>query len=193
MAKITDFIISKVRVKLMRIFLLSPQSMYYVRELTRKTKEEINAVRRELGHLQQIGLLKSSRHANRLYYTLSPQYKLVPELTSIFAKTSPVAKLILRSKPKLGDIKYCFVSLSIIQGLERQPDDIDIMFIGDVVMPEITNLVFALEQKLKTEINYSCMTLDEFGYRKTHQDSFIYKALIMPKIVLVGDEKSLIA
>lgn len=46
MASLQDFIISKVRIKLLEVFLKNPAEMYYIRELTRKIGEEINAVRR---------------------------------------------------------------------------------------------------------------------------------------------------
>ena len=44
-----DLMVSKVRVKLLQIFLSQPKEMFYVRQLVRATGEEINAVRRELG------------------------------------------------------------------------------------------------------------------------------------------------
>ena len=74
MAKLSDFIISRVRVKLLTIFLSKPGEMYYVRELTRLAKEEINAIRRELKRMQDVGMLKSEKRGNRLYYTYKNSY-----------------------------------------------------------------------------------------------------------------------
>jgi len=54
---LTDLIISKVRVKLLTIFFLAPDDIFYVRQLVRKTDEEINAVRRELAYLEKKGIL----------------------------------------------------------------------------------------------------------------------------------------
>ena len=48
-----DLITSKSRVRLLNVFLLEPSAMYHVRELVRRTHEEINAVRRELGFLEK--------------------------------------------------------------------------------------------------------------------------------------------
>jgi len=56
--ELRDLFISKVRVKLLQIFFDDPNELYYVRQLVRKAGEEINAVRRELNHLEQPGLLK---------------------------------------------------------------------------------------------------------------------------------------
>ena len=60
MANLKDLFVSKVRVKLIQIFLNKPQEMFYVRQLVRETDEEINAVRRELARLEARGLIKSA-------------------------------------------------------------------------------------------------------------------------------------
>ncbi len=74
MAKLSDFMLSKVRVELIELFFTKPSEMWYVRELTRLVGEEINAVRRELARMQDVGMVKSEERGNRLYYMLNPQY-----------------------------------------------------------------------------------------------------------------------
>lgn len=64
-----DIIISRVRVKILTLFLTRPNRIYHVREVVRQISEEINAVRRELAHLEKAGLVAKERRANRLYYT----------------------------------------------------------------------------------------------------------------------------
>ncbi|KKS61640.1 MAG: Transcriptional regulator [Candidatus Collierbacteria bacterium GW2011_GWF1_42_50] len=174
MAKLSDLIISKVRVKLLKIFLSDSKNMFYVRELTRATKEEINAVRRELDHLQKAGLLKSEKRGNRLYYSV---------------KTT---KLVLKNKSKLGFVKFSFISQKLARGLKRDPEEVDLMIIGKIIMPQVAILVKSAEKLLNTEINYSCMTEDEFNYRKSHQDPFIIKVLLQPRVTLIGDEIQLL-
>lgn len=191
MAKLSDLIISKVRVKLLRVFLNNVNGLYYVRELTRMTKEEINAVRRELENLLRIGLLKSEKRGNRLYYSVKPSYYLYPELVNLVTKSTGIGKVISKTKSKLGFIKYLSVSQKLARGLQRSPDDIDLLIIGKVIMPQVAILAKTLEKLLNTEINYSCMTEDEFSYRKNHQDPFIVKILLQPKVMLIGDEISL--
>ncbi|NCN87632.1 MAG: winged helix-turn-helix transcriptional regulator, partial [Candidatus Pacebacteria bacterium] len=69
-----DFMISKTRVKMFELFFTSPTEMYYVREITRHTKEEINAVRRELDRMVGYGLLRSEQRGNRVYYSLNKRF-----------------------------------------------------------------------------------------------------------------------
>jgi hypothetical protein len=193
MAKLSDLIISKVRVKLLKIFLTDSKNMFYVRELTRATKEEINAIRRELEHLQKAGLLKSEKRGNRLYYSVKTTFSIYPELSNLVAKSSGLGKLILKNRSKLGFVKFAFISQKLARGLKRDPEEVDLVLIGKIIMPQVAILVKTAEKLLDTEINYSCMTEDEFHYRKSHQDPFIIKVLLQPRITLLGDEIQLLS
>lgn len=193
MAKLSDLIISKVRVKLLKIFLGNPSEMYYVRQLTRLTKEEINAIRRELEHLQDVGLLQSEKRGNRLYYSIRKSYALYPELTNLVSKSTGAGRYIIKNRSKLGFVKYAFLSQKIIRNLQRDAEDVDLMIVGKIIMPQMTVMVKALEKMLNTEINYSCMTEEEFSYRKSHKDPFIVKVLMQPRVMLIGDEIQLLS
>ena len=60
-------------------------------------------------------------------------------------------------------------------------------------MPQVALLVKQLEKMLATELNYSCMTEEEFSYRKTHKDPFIVKVLLQSRLTLIGDEIQLLS
>ncbi|MGP8320900.1 MAG: hypothetical protein ACT6FE_01035 [Methanosarcinaceae archaeon] len=50
---------SKLRVKILKLFLMHCEKKYYVRQLAHKLEFQINSVRRELKNLEQFGLLNS--------------------------------------------------------------------------------------------------------------------------------------
>lgn len=193
MAKLSDFITSRVRIKILQVFLSQPQEMFYVRQLTRLADEEINAVRRELSRMQGAGMLKSEKRGNRLYYHFRPSYPFFSELLSLVTKTSPLGKLIINNRSKLGFIKYAFVSERLIRGLPRQENELDLVLIGKVIMPQLDQIVKKLEKKLELEINYSSMTEEEFKYRKNRKDPFITDVLLKPHIMLIGSENKLLS
>lgn len=167
--------------------------MYYVRQLTRITKEEINAVRRELDHLQKAGLLSSEKRGNRLYYSVKTNFPLYPELTNLVIKSTGFGNLITKNRSKLGFVKFAFVSQKLARGLPRDSEEVDLMIIGKTIMPQVTLMVKQLEKMLATELNYSCMTEEEFSYRKTHKDPFIVKVLLQSRLTLIGDEIQLLS
>ena len=67
-----DIFISKTRVKLLETFLTDPTQMYHVRDLVRRTEEEINAVRRELARMERGGIVKKETPGNPPYLFFPP-------------------------------------------------------------------------------------------------------------------------
>ncbi len=193
MAKLSDFITSRVRIKLLQAFLSQPHEMFYVRELTRLIEEEINAVRRELSRMQNAGMVQSEKRGNRLYYQFRSSYPFFSELLSLVTKNTPVGRSIINNRSKLGFVKYAFISQRLIRSLPRQENELDLVIIGKVIMPQLSQIVKKLEKKLDTEINYSSMTEEEFRYRKNRKDPFITEVLLQPHIMLIGSEDKLLS
>ena len=98
MVDLGDIITSKVRIKILELFLSDIAEMYHVRGIVRKTNEEINAVRRELGRLEKAGVLKKEARGNRLYYFLRDSYPFYGDLLSMVAKTTGLGREIIDSK-----------------------------------------------------------------------------------------------
>jgi predicted transcriptional regulator len=74
---------SKTRVKLLTLFLLSPERDYYVREIARMTEENMNAVRRELANLESFGLISGERKGNQKYYSVNRDFFLYEDLQKL--------------------------------------------------------------------------------------------------------------
>jgi len=193
MAKLTDFMVSRVRVKMIQTFLSHPGEMFYVRQLTRETKEEINAVRRELQRMEKSGMLKSEHRGNRLYYFFKPSYLFYQELLSLLAKTTGLGKAIIKNRQKLGQIKFAMFSGKYVRGLPRSNDDVELLIVGQVILPQLAILIRENEVKTGQEINYTVMTEDELKFRKNRRDPFILQVLSNSRVMLVGDEQELVS
>src|SRR3990167_3442174 len=102
----SDLITGKTRVKLLSLFLDNPSEMFHVREVVRRVEEEINAVRRELIHLEGKGILKREPRVNRVYYYLEKNYPHFFDLLSIQAKNTGLGADIIKNRVRLGKIKF---------------------------------------------------------------------------------------
>lgn len=188
-----DLITSKSRVKLLHVFLADPSQMYHVRELVRRTADEINAVRRELQFLEKKGILVKEHRANRLYYFLSKSYPFYFDLLQLGAKTIGLGSEILKNRARLGKIKYAMFSGRFARHLEKEPDAVDLLIVGTVVLPELALLIKNEERRLGTEINYTVMSEEEFSFRKKRHDPFISSILSGSRVMLIGDEESMLS
>lgn len=193
MAQLSDFIVSKTRVKLFEIFFSAPRGMHHVRELVRMTGEEINAVRRELGRLEEAGLLKRESRGNRVYYTVRPEYPFYQELLELVAKTSGLGGAIRKNKERLGKVSYIMFSGRFVRWMPRKTEDeVDVLFIGDIVLPEVVSLIRDEQKRRGQEINYTPMTKEEFEFRKKRRDPFLLSVLAESRVMIIGDEESFV-
>lgn len=188
MNKLQDFMISRVRVKLLKLFFTQSEDMFYVREITRKTKEEINAVRRELDRMIAVGLLKSEQRGNRLYYILNTRYVFFQELRQMVVKATGLGKKIRQLRRKLGTIDFVMFSGKFIRRKPPLQGEVDILVIGDVVLADLSDLIKEEEQLIGREINYAVFSRDEFEFRKQRRDPFIMDVLYGTRVMVIGDE-----
>lgn len=190
---LADFITSKSRIKLVNVFLTYPYEMFHVRELVRRTGDEINAVRRELAFLEERGVLSKEKRANRVYYFLNKSYPFYYDLVRLSGKLTGLGADILKNRAKLGKIKYAMFSGLFIMGMKKDPEEVDFIVVGDVVIPELALLVRNEEARRGVEINYTVMTEDEFNFRKSRHDPFLERILSGSRVMLIGDEETMLA
>lgn len=192
MESLQDFMISRVRVAVVELFFRQPQEMFFVREITRQTKEEINAVRRELDRLMACGLLKSEERGNRLYYYLNKNYLYYPELLRMVAKSTGLGSRIVKLRRKLGEIKFAMLSGKFIQTDLSRRSEVDVLIVGEVVLPEVEALMKDEEERLGREITYTVLTTEEFSFRKQRRDPFLMEVLYGTRIMVIGNEEELV-
>lgn len=188
-----ELFVSRVRIKLLQLFLSSPDSLFHVREVVRRVGEEINAVRRELAKMEKIGLLSSEWRANRRLYKVKKDYLFFRELLSFVAKTAGLGGNIVKGRQRLGRIKFAFISTRFLKGSSSNQDDVDLLVVGQLVLPELQAIISDEQAKREQEINYSYMDEAEFQFRVRRRDPFILRVLIQPKVMLLGDEEELLA
>ncbi|HCR81240.1 MAG TPA: hypothetical protein DIV47_02015 [Candidatus Pacebacteria bacterium] len=188
MADLRDLVISRVRVKMLELFFNNTEEMYYVRQITREIKEEINAVRRELDRLLGAGVLKSEQRGNRLYYSLNKRYLFYQELQQIVVKSAGLGQKIRRLRRKLGDLTFVMFSGKFVRGVPPSPDEVEVLIVGAVVLPELQALMKEEEKRLGREVNYAVFTPEEFDFRKTRRDPFIMEILYNTRVMVIGSE-----
>lgn len=189
-----DIIFSRVRIKILELFLLNPHEMFHVREIVRQTQEEINAVRRELAHMEKRGMFSKEQRGNRLVYQFRKEYPLYTELLYLIGKTAGLGGDILRQKNKLGKVKYAMISGRYLKGLPKKSNtDVDLLMVGTIVLPELALLIKAEEARRHVEVGYTVMTEEEFEFRKSRRDPFVLSILSGSKVMIIGDEEDLLS
>ncbi|HXK52434.1 hypothetical protein H6802_04505 [Candidatus Nomurabacteria bacterium] len=186
-----DLFVSEVRVKILALMLPNPAESLHVRAIVRAIDTEINAVRRELSNLYNIGLMKRRQSSNRIYYTVDTSHILYAELLSLVSKEYGLGADIIASRKKLGDIRFAILARRFSRNEPSTMLDIDLFIVGSINLEVLDAIVKNYEQSLGKEIHYSVMGAEEFLFRKRRNDQFISKVLSQGRTMLVGDEEEL--
>ncbi len=191
---------SNARVKILKLFLLHPNQKYYIRQLARALKLQVNSVRRELENLEEFGLLTSDigvgEEDNKLssgatsgqekkYFQANKDFVLFEEIKALIIKAQILYENDFIDKlKKIGQPKLFILSGFFVNDLDAQSD---ILIVGRFSGLKLQKIIRELEKELGREINYTSMDLKEFRYRKDITDVFLYGILEGRKIVAVDN------
>lgn len=161
---------SKVRIKLLSVFLNNPSQDFFIRELTRRLDEQINSVRRELDNLKKIGLLTSKTKNRKKYYTVNKNFLFLNELKTIINKGDNAGNILSNSIQKLGDVDFLLFSGHFV----NKNSEVDLLIVGKIDKEKLASF---LDNELDAPIKFSLMQKEDFLYRIKLNDKFILDTL----------------
>lgn len=161
---------SKVRIKLLTVFLNNPEQDFFIRELTRRLDEQINSVRRELDNLKKIGLLSSKTKNRKKYYTVNKNFIFFDELKTIVNKGDTASNSLSESIQKLGQVDLILLSGQFV----NKESDVDLLIVGNIDKQKLSSF---LDKELENSIKFSLMPKEDFLYRIKLNDKFILDSL----------------
>ncbi len=184
---LNQLFISQVRIDILSHFIFNPNKPIHMRELARLLDQELNAIRRELLRLTEISALIPHKNGNKINYLLNQKFSLLPELKAMMFKAFKLGNSIITNASILGKINAISLLKPYIDGQKSDPNNLDLVIIGDVDKSKVIELIQAVEKTEGKEINYTILTLNEFSMRIKRSDRFVWKIITTPKINLIGD------
>ncbi|MFA6105389.1 MAG: hypothetical protein WC725_02195 [Patescibacteria group bacterium] len=187
---------SKTRLKLLKVFFRSPDRSFYVRELARLIKTQLNAVRREISNLQKLRIIRTSIAGDSQgeeagterskYYQVDELSPLFAELRALLTKSEVLEEqeLVEEIKHKGGKIKL-FLLTGVFTG--EKDATTDIMIVGKLKPLIVSKIIRRYEDDLGKTIRYTFMTEEEFKDRRHIGDRFLF-AILEAKHVFVVNE-----
>lgn len=183
---------SKTRRKIFALFFSNIDNTYHLRRVAREIDEEINAVKRELDILEKEKLLIKEKRLNKMIFSLNRKYLFFEEILRIMTKMGGFATAFRNNLTRLGKVKFIAISMKYVKNMPIRENEISVLLVGTLVMPEVAVIINDEEKRKGKEINYTVMTEEEFVFRKRNNDPFIWNFLKGSKIMIVGDEDELL-
>ena len=194
MANMTDLAVivaSRVKAEIFRLLLGLRRPELHLREIVRQSGLSLGTVQQELNGLTSVGLLKSRRDGNRVYFSANPDHPDHRELSALVLKTDGLAGVLGKALTD-PEVQLAFVLGSIARGGHAE-SDVDLMVIGSIGLRGLTKLLSGVAEVVGREINPHILTPEEFRERKRNKDHFVTSVLAAPMLFVKGTEHELAA
>lgn len=173
---------SKTRYRLLELFFQDSQKPMYMREIARLLDTQLNAVRRELENLADMGLVKEVKINNddkppsfgrQKYYMIQSDHLLFFELKSLLLKSQILKEreMVEKLKEKGGDLKLLILTGDFTDAKDAPTD---ILMVGEIKPVSLNKVIKEFEEKVRRPIRYTVMSEKEFRERKHIGDKFLY-------------------
>lgn len=174
---------SPVRGKLLRLFLSNEEAWLTAEEAAFRSKGTKVAVRKELAHLTNAGILKKKR-SKPLSYAADPRFAHYEALKEFLRKATAISDTrIANMMRRAGTIRLVALS-GLFTGVVESK--IDLLIVGDRIEERaIGNIVRTLEAELGRELNYAAFLTPDFRYRIGVYDRLIRDVFDYPHKLLI--------
>lgn len=191
---------SRTRARLLGLFLENAERPFYVRELARRVDAQINAVRRELKNLLDIGIVieaesnaptpvmergeeEDGGKEHKRFYQANISFPLFEDLKAVMKKAAVLMNASLVDSLKANGK----LDLLILTGRFTETHNIptDVLVVGELTPEAVQLAIAAFEREIGREVNYTFMPPQEFAYRSDVSDRFLQSILQSRRVVLV--------
>ena len=192
MRNMMDALFPRTRQAILATLLLSPERRWYLSDLAQHLCVPPSSLQRELASLAAAEILCREADGNRVYYRANPAHPLLPELQSVFAKTTGLADKVRETlRPFWDEIELAFIFGSVARGERTAASDVDVLIVGSVGMAELALPLRELERTLQIPVNVAHYAAAEFQEKRRQNNHFLQTILQGRKILLKGAEHEL--
>jgi hypothetical protein len=193
---------SPARVKIIRLFLLNPENLFNLKEISRRAKVNIALSRREISLLSGIEFIKQKTEKideiiklkngtiknkkKRINgFKLNLLFPFLHQLRNLVVTAAPINKeKFIKNLNSTGKIKVIITSGIFMQSEESK---IDLLIVGDSIRRgALDRILKNIEADIGKELNYAIFTTEEFLYRFGMYDRFIRDIIDYPHEKLVN-------
>jgi len=174
---------SAARVKLLRLFLFNPRSVYTMPDAASRARVPERTAKREINVFASAGLIKRARlRSPGARWGLNPNFEYIGALQSLLLNAPARGEDIAERLRGSGGLKLVILSGIFVGEWEGR---LDLLVVGDRMKDrKLKAAVRRLEAELGKEVRYSVLTTEQFFYRMGLNDHLVRDVLDYPHRVV---------
>ncbi|MDO8523175.1 MAG: hypothetical protein Q7S12_02725 [bacterium] len=198
---------SGIRVKLLRLFLLSPEKVFTSAEAAKIIKVPLESVSSEMRSLAALGFTKKAVRRDRFEIKKGNKIKIIwrkiegRRLSSTFPFILALRNLLITARPisrekmtkffrSRGKIKLVALggifSEDLAGGFRGDGTRLDILVVGDLKKGQADSFIRGLESEIGKELNWATLSSAEFEHRISMHDRMLRDLFDYPHEFLIN-------
>ena len=185
-----DALFTTTQQRVLALLFGQPDRSFFTKELIDLAGVGSGAVQRELGRLQQSGLIVQTVVGNQKHYQANAAAPIHAELRSIVAKTlGPAEALRPALAPIADELQLALLYGSVARQRDTANSDIDLLLVSDTLTLEQVYAALApAEKQLRRIVSPTLYTPAEFHKRLAQNNPFLTRLLAGETVALIGDK-----
>ena len=153
-------ITSKTRINLLLKFFLNSETTSYLRDLSAEFGESTNAIRLELNHMEEAGLLKTRMEGNKKVFRANRNHPLFSTIRELLMKHTGIDQVVEYVVKNLKGLQSAYVTGDFARG--KDGPVIDILLVGNTIdIAFLLGLISRAEELTGRKIRYMIVKTEE--------------------------------
>ena len=180
---------SVARVKVLRLFLLSPEKVFSSKDASKILRISSRAVSTEIRFLNTIGFLKKKPKG----FHLSQTFPFILAMRNLLITASPVSRekmlQFFQSRGKIKLVALGGIFSEDLTAVGAAPEDnskLDLVVVGTLKKNQVESFIKTLESEIGKELNWTSLTQLEFEHRMSMHDKLLRDLFDFPHEFLIN-------
>lgn len=168
---------SRTRARLLGLFLENADRSFFVREVARRVDAQLNAVRRELKNLLDVGIILEidgtggEKGEKKKFYQANRIFPLFEDLRNVMRKVGILMnKSLVEGLQREGELQLVLLTGRFV---DESAIPTDVLIVSTCSPEVVATAIADFERDLGREVNYTSLSPSEYRYRKDVGDRFI--------------------
>ncbi len=168
---------SRTRARLLGLFLENADRAFFVREVARRVDAQLNAVRRELKNLLDVGIIiendgsDEEKGEKKKFYQANSTFPLFEDLRNVMRKVGILMnKSLVEGLQEKGKVQLVLLTGRFVDSPNIPTD---VLIVSSCTPEVVTAAIADFERDLGREVNYTALSPAEYRYRKDVGDRFL--------------------
>jgi len=157
----------------------------HLRAIARAVETSAGTTARELGRLEDAGLVRRTREGNQVYFEARPNQPLFGQIRDIVRQVAGAPIILRRHLSGLRGVERAVIFGSYAHGQLKPDSDVDLLILGIPDRDELTERLEMASLEISRPVNEVVMSREEYEARRVRGDRLVESIESQPTVAVL--------